>query len=99
MQKRSLWAQNAPETIRWPGSALTRWGSSQRSPDSLAAGLRGWGPGKEREGERGEGKGEGGIKEEDVSEGRKGRGWEWGKGGRKGEGKEKGKGEVLPRLK
>jgi len=29
-------AQNASETVWWPGFARTRWGSLQRSPDPLA---------------------------------------------------------------
>ena len=71
-------AQNAPETAWRPGSARTRWGSSQRSPRSpswiTGVGPRGEGApgrggkeGREREGEGGKGEGR---KREGKGEGR-----------------------------
>jgi len=48
---------NAPKCIWWPGSAQTRWGSLQRSPDPLAELRGGNGVGKGSVLERGRGKG------------------------------------------
>jgi len=72
-------AQNSPNSVWWPSSAGTRWGSLQRSQDPLA-GLRGayfkrkgmgreWREGRKKKGGRGR---EGDGKERERGKGRYG---------------------------